>query len=63
MANEPPKLPPHELARRQALIDEAWERKLADQQHRRETAERRVFHKGPDDPDFNLRATGGDYLI
>jgi len=42
-----------EFAHRQAVVDETWERKLADEQHRREQAERRSFHKAPGDPDWN----------
>jgi hypothetical protein len=53
--DEPPKLSPQELARRQAIIDAQWEGKLIEQQHRREQAERRsTLHKGPGDADFNL---------
>jgi hypothetical protein len=42
-----------EVEYRQYLIDEAWERRLADEQRRRAQAER-TCHVGPDDPDFNL---------
>ena len=60
-ADEPPKLSPHELARRQAIIDAQREVRLIERECAREQAERRSFHKAPGDPDFNLRATGGDY--
>ena len=54
MASEdPPKLSPLELARRQAAADQAWELKLIKQEHRRGQAERRSFHKAPGDPDWN----------
>jgi hypothetical protein len=43
-----------EVEYRQYLIDEAWERKLADEQQRRKQAERSC-HVGPGDPDFNER--------
>jgi hypothetical protein len=55
MASEPPKLSQYELARRQALIDATWKAHLNEQEHRREVAEARSFHKSPQDPDFNLR--------
>ena len=58
MADEPPKLSPHELARRQAIKDAQREARLIERECAREQAERRSFHK---DPDFNLRTTGGDY--
>ena len=61
MVEEPPKLSPHELARRQAIIDAQREVRLIERECAREQAERRSFHKAPGDPDFNLRATGGDY--
>jgi hypothetical protein len=38
---------------RQYLVDEAWERRVADEQQRRKQAERRSFHKAPGDPDWN----------
>jgi hypothetical protein len=50
--DEPPKLSPHELARRQAIIDAQWEQKLIEQQWRREKAQARSFHKAPGDPDW-----------
>jgi len=53
MASEdPPKLSPLELARRQAAADQAWELKLIKQEHRLGQAERRSFHKAPGDPDW-----------
>jgi len=36
---------PHELMRRQAIIDECWQRTLMERQHRREEAERRAFNR------------------
>ena len=41
MPNEPPKLSPLDLARRQTLIDAAWERTLIERQYIRERAQAR----------------------
>jgi hypothetical protein len=40
-----------EVEYRQYLIDEAWERRLADEQQRRRQAEGSC-HRGPGDPDY-----------
>jgi hypothetical protein len=42
----------HELLRRQAIIDEHWQAMLDEKARIRAAAERRSFHKGPDDPDW-----------
>jgi len=44
MPNDPPMLSPHELARRQAVVDAVWERTLIDKEYRREVVKRRSFH-------------------
>ena len=41
-----------ERARRQAEIDLVWERQLLKKELAREEAEKRAFHKGPGDPDW-----------
>jgi hypothetical protein len=46
LMDESAKLSPIEQARRQR-IDECWERKLIEQEHQRDEAERRSFHKTP----------------
>ena len=40
---------------RQAILDAFAEGKLIDEQRTRAAAERRSFHKSPQDPDFDLR--------
>jgi hypothetical protein len=42
-----------QAAQRQAAIDVAWEQRRAEQELRRDEAERRSFHKAPGDPDFS----------
>jgi hypothetical protein len=44
-----------EVQRRQAIIDIFHEAQVADKERARAAAERRSFHKSPDDDDFNLR--------
>jgi hypothetical protein len=51
----PPMLSQHELLRRQAIIDQHWERMLYEKELLREEAEKRSFHKAPGDPDFDWR--------
>jgi hypothetical protein len=43
------------LAFRQHVIDLHWEARVINQQHRREQAERRSFHKAPDDSDWDSK--------
>jgi hypothetical protein len=49
----PQKLSDHELMRRQAIIDQTWERMLLEKELLREEALRRSFHKAPGDPDWS----------
>jgi hypothetical protein len=49
----PRMLSQEELMRRQAVIDEHWERMLFEKQLRQEEALKRSFHKAPGDPDWS----------
>jgi hypothetical protein len=51
----PPKLSEQELYRRQALIDQAWERTL-DAKRGLEAEAARSCHRGPKDPDWEIAA-------
>jgi hypothetical protein len=51
----PPKLSEQELYRRQALIDQAWERTL-DAKRELEAEAARSCHRGPKDPDWEIAA-------
>jgi hypothetical protein len=51
----PPKLSEQELIRRQALIDQAWERTL-DAKRELDAEAARSCHRGPKDPDWEIAA-------
>jgi hypothetical protein len=52
----PPKLSEQELMRRQAIIDQHWQRMLDEKAILRAEQEKRSFHKSPLDPDWDLGA-------
>ena len=47
--NDPKEL---ERMRYQSILDAQWEAKLIEKQYRREKAEEKSFHRGPEDDDW-----------